>query len=193
MVKVPSTMTPLGTPAPDFSLPEPATERTVGLSDFADAPALLVVFLSNHCPFVKHIAEGLAEFGRQYQAKGLAMVGINANDVTTHPADRPEMMVEEVQGRGYTFPYLFDESQEVAKAFNAACTPDFFLYDADRRLVYRGQFDPSRPSLDLAVTGADLRAACDAVLGGGSPSPDQVPSVGCNIKWREGNAPAWFG
>lgn len=193
MVKVPSTMTPLGTPAPDFSLPEPFTERTMSLADFAETPALLVVFLSNHCPFVKHIADALAAFGREYRAKGLAMVGINANDVTSHPADRPEMMIEEVRSRGYTFPYLFDESQEVAKAFNAACTPDFFLYDSGRKLAYRGQFDPSRPSLDLAVTGADLRAACDAVLAGGAPSPEQVPSVGCNIKWKEGNAPEWFG
>lgn len=193
MVKVPSTMTPLGTPAPDFSLQEPTTGRTVGLADFADAPALLVVFLSNHCPFVKHIADHLADFGREYQAKGLAVVGINANDVTTHPADRPEMMVQEVATRGYTFPYLFDESQEVAKAYNAACTPDFFLYDRNRELAYRGQFDPSRPSLDLAVTGVDLRAACDAVLEGRAPPPEQVPSVGCNIKWKEGNAPAWFG
>ena len=193
VVKVPSTMTPLGTPAPDFSLPEPATGRTVSLADFSDAPALLVVFLSNHCPFVKHIADHLAEFGREYQAKRLAMVGINANDVTTHPADRPEMMVQEVATRGYTFSYLFDESQEVAKAYHAACTPDFFLFDQERALAYRGQFDPSRPSLDLAVTGVDLRAACNAVLEGRAPPPDQVPSVGCNIKWKEGNAPAWFG
>jgi peroxiredoxin len=193
MVKVPSTMAALGTGAPDFSLPEPVTGRTVSLADFGDAPALLVVFLSNHCPFVKHLADELARFGREYQAKGLAIVGICANDVSTHPDDSPEKMAEEVGRRGYTFPYLFDESQEVAKAYRAACTPDFFLYDADRRLVYRGQFDDSRPSADPPVTGADLRAACDAVLAGEPPSPDQRPSVGCNIKWRAGGAPPWFG
>jgi len=193
MVKVPSTMAPLGTAAPDFSLPEPATGRTLSRDDFADAPALLVVFLSNHCPFVKHIADELADFGREYGARGLAVVGICANDVATHPDDSPERMVSEVGSRGYTFPYLFDESQEVAKAFAAACTPDFFLYDRERRLAYRGQFDDSRPSTDLPVTGADLRAACDAVLVGEEPSPEQRPSVGCNIKWKPGEAPAWFG
>jgi peroxiredoxin len=193
MVKVPSTMAALGTAAADFSLPEPVTGRTVSLADFGDAPALLVVFLSNHCPFVKHLADELARFGREYQTKGLAIVGICANDVSTHPDDSPEKMAEEVGRRGYTFPYLFDESQEVAKAYRAACTPDFFLYDADRRLVYRGQFDDSRPSADQPVTGADLRAACDAVLAGEPPSPDQRPSVGCNIKWRAGGAPPWFG
>jgi peroxiredoxin len=186
-------MVPLGTSAPRFSLPDPATGHSVALDDFADAPALLVVFLSNHCPFVKHIADGLASFGREYGARGLAIVGICANDVTTHPDDSPEMMAREVERRGYTFPYLWDESQEVAKAFGAACTPDFFLYDADRELVYRGQFDSSRPSTEAPVTGGDLRAACDAVLAGRSPAPEQVPSVGCNIKWRAGNAPAWFG
>jgi peroxiredoxin len=186
-------MAALGTAAPDFSLPEPATGRTVSLADFADAPALLVIFLSNHCPFVKHVADELGRFGRGYQEKGLAIVGICANDVATHPDDSPEKMAAEVARRGYTFPYLYDESQEVAKAFQAACTPDFFLYDGDRKLVYRGEFDASRPSTDVPVTGADLRAACDAVLAGALPSPDQRPSVGCNIKWKVGNAPAWFG
>jgi peroxiredoxin len=193
MVKVPSTMAPLGSAAPDFSLPEPATGRTITRDDFADAPALLVAFLSNHCPFVKHIAAELADFGREYEAKGMAVVGICANDVVTHPDDSPEKMAAEVELRGYNFPYLFDSSQEVAKAFAAACTPDFFLYDAERRLAYRGQFDASRPSLDVPVTGADLRAACDAVLAGRAPSADQRPSVGCNIKWKAGNEPAWFG
>jgi peroxiredoxin len=177
-------MVPLGTSAPSFALPEPATGRVVSLADFADAPALLVVFLSNHCPFVKHIADGFARFARDYHARGLAVVGICANDVTTHPDDSPEMMAREVERRGYTFPYLFDESQEVAKAYGAACTPDFFLYDGDRELVYRGQFDASRPSLDVPVTGADLRTASDAVLAGRRPPPEQVPSVGCNIKWK---------
>ena len=193
MVKVPSTMTPLGTAAPAFTLPEPATGRSVSLDDFHDSPALLVAFLCNHCPFVKHIASALASFAKEYEEKGLAVVAINSNDVASHPADSPEKMVEEVEARGYTFPYLFDESQEVAKAYGAACTPDFFLYGRNRRLRYRGQFDPSRPSLDVPVTGADLRAACDAVLAGEEPSGAQVPSVGCNIKWKPGNAPAWFG
>ncbi|MGD8290048.1 MAG: thioredoxin family protein, partial [Gemmatimonadota bacterium] len=148
MVKTPSTMVALGTTAPDFSLPDPRTGKIVSRDDFADAPALLVVFLSNHCPFVKHIADELAEFSREYTEKGLAMVGICANDVSTHPADSPEKMAEEANARGYAFPYLYDESQEVAKAFRAACTPDFFLLDAERKLVYRGQFDDSRPSLD---------------------------------------------
>jgi peroxiredoxin len=186
-------MVPLGTLAPSFALPDPATGRVVSLADFSDAPALLVVFLSNHCPFVKHIADGLARFARDYRPRGLAVVGICSNDVTTHPDDSPEMMALEVERRGYTFPYLYDESQEVAKAYGAACTPDFFLYDRGRTLVYRGQFDASRPSLEAPVTGADLRAACDAVLAGRLPSAEQTPGVGCNIKWKPGNAPVWFG
>ena len=193
MVRVPSTMLPLGTQAPAFRLEEPATGKWVALPDLRSAPALLVVFLSNHCPFVKHIADGLAVFGREYGAKGLAMVGINANDVANHPDDSPERMREEVQLRGYTFPYLFDETQEVAKAYQAACTPDFFLFDRGRRLVYRGQFDASRPGNDVPVTGGDLRRACDAVLAGKEVPGDQTPSIGCNIKWKAGNEPPWFG
>jgi len=193
MVKTPSTMLPLGTPAPDFSLVEPATGATVSRGDFADAPAFLVVFLSNHCPFVKHVADELAAFGREYQARGLAMVGINANDVANYPDDSPEKMRAEVSLRGYTFPYLFDETQEVAKAYQAACTPDFFLFDGGGLLAYRGQFDPSRPSTDIPVTGGDLRAACDAVLAGHAAPREQIPSVGCNIKWKPGNNPPWFG
>jgi thiol-disulfide isomerase/thioredoxin len=192
VVKTLSTMLTLGTEAHPFSLPEPATGRTVSLDDFADAPALLVAVLSNHCPFVKHIAAGLAAFARDYREKGVAIVGINANDAANYPDDSPEKMAEEVKARGYTFPYLFDESQEVVKAYRAACTPDFFLFDRDRRLVYRGQFDVSRPSLNHPVTGADVRAACDAVLAGETPAADQVPSIGCNIKWKPGNAPSWF-
>jgi thiol-disulfide isomerase/thioredoxin len=189
MAMTPSTMRALGTPAPGFSLPEPATGRTVSLTDLDGAPALLVVFLSNHCPFVKHLADELAAFAREYQEKGLAVVAINANDVANYPDDSPEKMAAEVKLRGYGFPYLFDESQEVAKAYQAACTPDFFLFDGERRLVYRGQFDDSRPSLSVPVTGADLRAACDAVLAGEAPSRVQTPSVGCNIKWKAGAAP----
>ena len=193
MALVPSTMLALGTPAPDFSLPEPATGETVTLSDFSGADALLVVFLSNHCPFVKHLADHFAGIAAEYQGRGVAVVGINANDVTTHPDDSPAKMKEEVARRGYTFPYLFDESQEVAKAYRAACTPDFFLFGADGTLAYRGQYDSSRPSLGVPVTGEDLRAAMDAVLAGKAPSAEQAPSVGCNVKWKAGNEPAWFG
>ena len=193
MAMVPSTMLALGTPAPDFSLPEPATGRTVSLSDLEGAKALLVVFLSNHCPFVKHLADHLAGVAAAYRRRGVAVVGINANDVTTHPDDSPAKMKDEVVRRGYTFPYLFDESQEVAKAYRAACTPDFFLFGPDGALAYRGQYDDSRPSLGVPVTGANLRAAMDAVLAGQSPSQEQAPSVGCNIKWRAGNEPEWFG
>ncbi len=192
MVQVPSTMLPLGTEAPDFTLPEPATGRTVSRSDFADAPALLVAVFSNHCPFVKHIADGFADFARDYAEKGVAIVAINANDVEKYPADAPDEMAEEVRRRGYEFPYLFDESQDVVKSLRAACTPDFFLFDREGTLAYRGQFDTSRPSLDTPVTGSDLRAACDDVLAGRAPAEEQWPSVGCNIKWKPGNAPSWF-
>jgi peroxiredoxin len=190
MAQTPSTMLALGTPAPDFSLPEPATGKTVSLSDFQDAPALLVMVICNHCPFVKHIRTELARFGRDYQAKGLAMVAISANDVANHPDDSPAKIAEEAQT--YPFPYLYDESQAVAQAYRAACTPDFFLFDADRKLVYRGQFDGSRPGNNLPVTGADLRAAADAVLAGQPVSPEQKPSIGCNIKWRAGNEPDYY-
>ncbi|MGD8322579.1 MAG: thioredoxin family protein [Gemmatimonadota bacterium] len=193
MVQTPSTMPELGRPAPDFSLPEPATGESVSLGDFADAPALLVVFLSNHCPYVKHIAAELAAFGREYREKGVAMVGIMANDVSTHPDDAPQKMVEEVEQRGYTFPYLYDASQDVARAYQAACTPDFFLFDGDRKLVYRGRFDGARPGNDVPVTGEDLRAACDALLDGTEIPENQPPSMGCNIKWKPGNSPPWFG
>ncbi|MHC4415801.1 MAG: thioredoxin family protein [Planctomycetota bacterium] len=188
MVETLSTMIPLGTPAPAFSLPDTAG-KTVALSDFRDAPALLVAFLCNHCPFVKHIAAGVAELAREYQVKGVAVVGINANDVERFPDDSPEEMAKEVKKRGYTFPYLFDASQEVAKAYRASCTPDFFLFDSGRRLVYRGQLDDSRPGNNVPVTGEDLRAALDAVLAG-RPAPEtQKPSIGCNIKWKPGNEP----
>ena len=187
MVKTPSTMAALGTEAPDFSLPDPRTGGDVSRGDFDAAPALLVAFLSNHCPFVKHIADEVGAFSKEYAEKGLAIVGICSNDVENYPDDSPEKMAAEAELRGYAFPYLYDASQEVARAFDAACTPDFFLYDRGRALVYRGQFDDSRPSLDIAVTGADLRAACDAVLAGQLPSPNQRPSVGCNIKWKPAN------
>jgi thiol-disulfide isomerase/thioredoxin len=177
----------------------------IALSDFAGARALLVMFICNHCPFVKHIAHGLVDLGNVYQSKGVAVVAINSNDVEKHPDDRinsndvekhpddrPLMMAEEVVSRGYTFPYLFDETQETAKAYRAACTPDFFVYDQDRKLVYRGQLDDSRPSNDMPVTGADLRAALDAVIEGRPVNEDQKPSIGCNIKWKPGNEPDYF-
>ena len=191
MVLTLSTMMPLGTSAPDFALPD--TEgRTVRLADFKDAPALLVIFMCNHCPYVKHIRAGLADLGRALQAKGVAVVGINANDTQTYPDDSPEKMRSEAVQAGYTFPYLYDESQGVAKAYTAACTPDFFLFDADRRLVYRGQMDDSRPGNDEPVTGKDLRVAVDALLTGRPIPKEQKPSMGCNIKWRSGNEPDYF-
>ena len=192
MTQTASTMLPLGTPAPAFNLPEPATGRTVTLADFQSAPVVLVIFMCNHCPFVKHIRAGLIEFAREYQAQGLAIVAINANDVANHPDDSPAKMAEEARTFGYPFSYLYDESQAVAKAYRAACTPDFFLFDTDRKLVYRGQFDGSRPGNNVPVTGSDLRAAADAMLVGGSVPSDQKPSIGCNIKWKAGNAPEYY-
>ncbi len=192
MVKTPSTMVALGTPAPDFSLPN-VDGRTVSLADFDGAPALLVAFLCNHCPFVKHVADAFAELAREYQARGVAVVGISSNDVANYPADSPEQMVHEAEERGYTFPYLYDETQEVAKAYQAACTPDFYIFDKARVLVYRGQMDSSRPDSGHPVSGADLRAALDAVLAGKPASTSQKPSIGCNIKWKAGSEPPWFG
>jgi peroxiredoxin len=192
MVLTPSTMLPLGTNAPEFSLPN-VDGRNVSLGDFKGAPAVLVIFMCNHCPYVKHVAEGLAELARDYQPKRVAVVGISSNYVGTHPADSPEQMVREVEERGYTFPYLYDETQEVAKAYRAACTPDFFLFDKDQKLVYRGQLDDSRPGNEKPVTGADLRAALDAVLAGRAVSPNQKSSIGCNIKWKPGGEPDYFG
>ncbi len=191
MVKTASTMLELGTAAPEFTLPD-TTGTSVSLSDYGGAPALVVAFICNHCPFVVHIREALAEFGREYQERGMAIVAINSNDVATHPDDSPEKMAEELDSAGYTFAYLYDESQSVAQAYRAACTPDFFVFDGDQRLVYRGQFDESRPESGIPVTGSDLRSACDAVLSGQAVVEEQRPSLGCNIKWREGNSPAYF-
>jgi len=191
MVKTASTMLPLGTKAPDFSLPN-IDGKTVSLAGFSEKPALLVIFMCNHCPFVIHLRKELAQFAAEYQKKGLAVVGVSSNDVATHPDDAPARMTEEARTAGYTFPYLYDESQQVAKAYSAACTPDFFLFDKDRRLVYRGQFDDSRPDSGKLITGADLRAACDAALAGKPVSATQKPSIGCNIKWKKGNEPAYY-
>ncbi len=192
MARTPSTMRELGSPAIDFSLPEPLTGKTVSLSDFQGKP-LLIAFICNHCPYVLHIIDEFAAFAREYADKGLQVVAINANDVANYPDDSPEKMIEMAREKNFSFPYLFDESQQIAKAYTAACTPDFFLYDADGKLVYRGQFDDARPRSDAPVTGADMRAAADAVLAGRQPNPDQKPSLGCNIKWKAGNEPDYFG
>jgi len=181
-------MLPLGTHAPDFSLTD-LDGQPVTVRSFADAPALLVMFICNHCPFVKHVRGELARLGRDYQARGVGVVAISANDVQQKPEDGPERMREEARAAGYTFPYLHDETQEVAKAYRAACTPDFFLFDGDRKLVYRGQLDGSRPGNDIPVTGVDLRTALDAVLSDEEVPRNQTPSIGCNIKWRPGNEP----
>ena len=187
-----STMLPLGTRAPDFSLPD-TEEKTVSLSDFKDAAGLLVVFMCNHCPYVQHIRAYFANLAGEYQARNVAVVGINSNDAATYAADGPGEMTASAREFGFTFPYLYDESQEVAKAYRAACTPDFFLFDAEHRLVYRGQMDDSRPGNGRPLTGRDLRAALDALLAGRPINGDQKPSMGCNIKWKAGNAPDYFG
>ena len=185
-------MLPLGTPAPDFALPDVVTGKTVSLTDLAPAPALLVAFICNHCPYVKHIQAGLAQMARDFQTRGVAVVAISSNDVVNHPDDNPELMRVEAQSAGYRFPYLFDETQSVARAYRAACTPDFFLFDAGRKLVYRGQMDDARRGNTLPVTGRDLRAAVEAVLASQPVSSQQIPSLGCNIKWKPGQEPDYF-
>jgi peroxiredoxin len=184
-----SQMLPLGTAAPAFRLPDPASGESVGLSDFVGAPALLIAFLCNHCPYVKNILDAFVAFAREYDARGLAIVAVSSNDIDEYPADSPDEMAKLSRARGFTFPYLFDGSQSVAKAYGAVCTPEFFLFDQDRRLVYRGQFDNSRPGSKIPATGAHLRAAADAVLARSAVSPEQIPSVGCSIKWKKGHAP----
>ena len=184
-------MLPLGTRAPEFTLPDP-TGKQVSLSDFANAPALVVIFMCNHCPFVKHIRAGLAQFARDYAGRGVAVVGINSNDVANYPADSPAKMAEEIKSAGYIFPYLYDETQAVAKAYRAACTPDLYLFDRNKALVYRGQFDDSRPGNNVPVTGKDLRTTLEAVLANKPISAQQKASIGCNIKWKPGNEPEYF-
>jgi len=184
-------MLPLGTTAPDFRLPD-TNGKIVSLADFKNAPALLVIFMCNHCPYVIHIRAGLARLARDYIPRGVGIVGINSNDVEEYPDDSPAKMKSEVKDAGYIFPYLYDESQAVAKTYRAACTPDIFLFDKNQRLVYRGQFDDSRPGNEIPVTGKDLRAALDAVLADKSVSPNQKASIGCNIKWKVGNEPDYF-
>ncbi len=192
MVKTLSTMLELGTSAPEFSLPAANDGmKTVNKSDF-DGKPLLVMFICNHCPFVKHLNKQVAEVAQEYESKGVAVVGISSNDVATHPDDGPEKMEQEAKDVGYTFPYLYDETQDVAKAYRAACTPDFFLFDKAHKLVYRGQFDDSRPDNGKPVTGADLKAAMDAVVAGSAVPAEQTPSIGCNIKWKAGSEPEYF-
>jgi peroxiredoxin len=190
-VAVPSTMLALGTKAPDFELPDVVSARTVSIRDFDRKQALLVMFICRHCPYVRHVRSELARLGRDFADSDLAIVAISSNDPIEYPEDAPQSLAEEAREAGYAFPYLFDETQEVAKAYTAACTPDFFLFDADHALVYRGQLDDSRPSNGLPVTGEDLRAAIEAVLSGEHVSDDQRASIGCSIKWRAGNEPAY--
>jgi len=191
MSLTPSTMLPLGTTAPDFALPD-INGKAVSLADFKDKPALLVMFVCNHCPYVKHIRAGLAQLARDYLPYGVGIVGVNSNDVDNYPEDSPAKMREEAKSAGYLFPYLYDESQAVAKAYRAACTPDIYLFDGGCKLVYRGQFDDSRPGNGIPVTGKDLRVALDAVLAGKPVLPNQKVSMGCNIKWKAGNEPDYY-
>ncbi|MDJ0846137.1 thioredoxin family protein [Crocosphaera sp.] len=193
MVKTLSTMLPLGTKAPDFSLEDVVSGDKISLKTFADKKALLVMFICVHCPFVKHLQNALAALGKEYVDKGLGIVAISANDITTHPGDAPDKMKEMAETLGFNFPFCYDESQEVAKAYTAACTPDFFLFDADNTLVYRGQFDDSRPGNDVPITGKDLKAAIEDVLRDRKVDTQQKPSIGCNIKWKAGNEPPYFG
>lgn len=188
MVLTPSTMLDLGTPLPTFALQDSVSGKTVSSEEFTGRP-LLVAVICNHCPYVKHIRGGIAELGRYCQSKDVAMIAVSANDPASHPDDAPEAMADEARRNGYSFPYLFDEDQSFAKALRAACTPEFYLFDGKHRLAYRGQMDDARPKNDRPNDGADIKAAIDAVLQGKAPSPDQKPSIGCNIKWKPGNAP----
>lgn len=197
MAQTPSTMLPLGTKAPAFSLPEVVSGRTVRLSDFAPCEALVVMFICNHCPFVKHVRDELGKLARDYMPRGSGFIGISSNDVAEYPDDAPDKMKLEAMDAGWPFAYCFDESQEVAKAYAAACTPDFYVFDKQQRLAYRGQLDDSRPPRkrggnNLPVTGRDLRSALDRLLSGQTPDEKQLPSIGCNIKWKPGNEPGYF-
>lgn len=188
-----STMLTLGTKAPDFQLSDVISKKTISLATFADREALLVMFICRHCPFVQHIKQELAKLGQDYVNKNLGIVAISANDIVNYPEDAPEKLKAMAEELGFNYPLCYDESQETAKIYTAACTPDFFLFDRDRQLIYRGQLDDSRPSNDKPVTGKDLRAAIEAVLARKPVSPDQKPSIGCNIKWKKGNEPPYFG
>ncbi len=192
MSAVPSTMLALGTKLPRFSLPNVLDGRTVSPAEFKDRPALLVMFICNHCPYVQHVKKEIGRVAADYGPRGVGIVAISSNDVAAFPDDAPDKMKALALEEGWKFPYLFDETQQVAQAFRAACTPEFYLFDRHRKLVYRGQLDGSRPKNDVPVTGRDLRAALDAVLSGKPVAPDQIPSVGCNIKWQKGNEPEYF-
>jgi thiol-disulfide isomerase/thioredoxin len=193
MALTPSTMLSLGTKAPDFVLTDVVSGKTISLNTFADKKALLVMFICRHCPFVKHVQQHLAQIGQDYADQSLGIVAISANDVANYPDDSPDNLKLMAKELRFNFPLCYDESQETAKTYTAACTPDFFLFDDNRQLVYRGQLDDSRPSNDVPVTGKDLRSAIDAVLAGQEINPDQKPSIGCNIKWRAGNEPEYYG
>lgn len=193
MSAVNSTMLELGTKAPGFSLPDVISGETYSLDRFKGNKALLVIFICNHCPYVKQIKESLVEYATDYMPKGVGVVAISSNDVENYPEDRPEKMKEDAERLGYPFPYLYDESQEVAKAYKAACTPDLFLFDENLKLKYRGQFDDARPGNNIEPTGSDLREATDKVLSGEEVPEEQKPSIGCNIKWKKGNEPKYFG
>ena len=193
MVAVNSTMLPLGTAVPDFTLRDAVTGRLVSPSDFANRDALLLMFICNHCPYVQHVKDEIGRIAREYRPRGVACIAVNANDIEAYPQDGPVHMKAMAEAERWAFPYVLDETQEVAKRVRAACTPDFYLFDADRNLAYRGRLDDSRPSSGTPVTGRDLRAALDAVLAGDAAPADQTPSMGCNIKWKEGNEPDYFG
>ncbi|NBD17669.1 MAG: redoxin domain-containing protein [Cyanobacteria bacterium] len=192
MVKTASTMLELGTKAPNFNLPDTVSGRTISLDTFADKKALLIMFICQHCPFVQHVQSELARIGKDYMEQGLGIIAISSNSVETHPDDAPEKLKAMAEAQGFNFPFCYDETQEVAKAYTAACTPDFFLFDSTRALVYRGQLDDSRPGNDQPVNGKDLRAAIEKVLADEPISPEQKPSIGCNIKWAPGNEPPYF-
>ncbi|MEL7226822.1 MAG: thioredoxin family protein [Cyanobacteria bacterium P01_D01_bin.36] len=193
MVRTKSTMLPLGTTAPSFNLEDVTAGTTVTLTNFTDKKGLLVMFICQHCPFVKHIENELGKIGQDYVPQGMGVVAISANNIKTHPQDSPDNMREQVKRAGFNFPYAYDATQEVAKSYTAACTPDFFLFDGDLKLAYRGQLDDSRPGNDKPVDGKDLRAALDQLVAGQAIPTDQKPSIGCNIKWTPGSEPAYFG
>lgn len=193
MARTASTMLPLGTKAPDFQLPDVVSGKTISLETFEGKQALLMMFICRHCPFVKHVQGELAQIGKDYGNTDIGIVAISANDAANYPDDAPDKLKEMAQELGFSFPLCYDESQETSKTYTAACTPDFFLFDRDRKLVYRGQLDDSRPGNDKPINGKDLRAAIDAVLANSPVDSDQKPSIGCNIKWKPGNEPAYYG
>jgi peroxiredoxin len=193
MVKTASTMLPLGAQAPDFRLPDVTSGKTISLSSFENKNGLLVMFICRHCPFVIHVKEEIARIGRDFADSPLGMMAISANDAENHPDDAPEKLAQMAAELGFQFPYCYDENQETAKAYKAACTPDFFLFNQDRKLVYRGQLDDARPGNEVPADGRDLRAAIAELLAGKAVDTNQKPSIGCNIKWKEGNAPDYFG